>query len=36
MKWLIFISKRYGKTYSRCQPISLDQPDQRYISYYSY
>jgi len=33
MKWLIFISKRYGKAYIRCQSVSLDQ---RYISYYSY
>jgi len=33
MKSLIFILKRYGKMYSRYQSISLDQPDQRYISY---
>jgi len=33
MKWLIFILKRYGKTYSHCQSIFLDQPDQRYISH---
>jgi len=29
MKWLIFISKRYGKTLRLNQSILLGQPDQQ-------